>query len=92
MYLFSTALVDYAARLSNGAKMPRINWKDLAVYPICIPPESLAAEYTKVIKPLFDKMTENVHQAQTLTTLRDTLLPRLISGQLRLPDTEEAAA
>ncbi|ASF48697.1 type I restriction endonuclease subunit S [Methylovulum psychrotolerans] len=92
MYLFSTALVDYAARLSNGAKMPRINWKDLAAYPICIPPGSLAAEYTKAIKPLFDKMTENVHQAKTLTTLRDTLLPRLISGQLRLPDAEAAAA
>lgn len=88
MCLFSTALVDYASRLSNGAKMPRINWKDLAEYPICIPPEALAAEYSKTIKPLFERMAANVHQAQTLTTLRDTLLPRLISGQLRLPDAE----
>jgi len=87
MYLFSKALVDYASRLSNGAKMPRINWKDLAEYPICIPTELLAAEYSKAIKPLFERITANVHQAQTLATLRDTLLPRLISGQLRLPGT-----
>jgi type I restriction enzyme S subunit len=33
-------------------------------------------------------MRENCLQAQTLATLRDTLLPRLISGQLRLPDAE----
>ncbi len=32
------------------------------------------------------RMKLNVHTAQTLATLRDTLLPRLISGQLRLPE------
>ncbi|MDO9177825.1 MAG: restriction endonuclease subunit S [Agitococcus sp.] len=89
MYLYSSALVDYAARLSNGAKMPRINWKDLSDYPICIPPESLAAEYSQVVIPLFERMTEGVHQSQTLTTLRDTLLPRLISGQLRLNQAQD---
>ena len=34
-------------------------------------------------------MTEGVHQSQTLTTLRDTLLPRLISGQLRINQAQE---
>ena len=34
----------------------------------------------------------NSEQAQTLATLRDTLLPRLISGQLRLPEAEEQLA
>lgn len=32
MQLFSTSLIDYADRLSNGAKMPRVNWKDLAAF------------------------------------------------------------
>jgi len=35
---------------------------------------------------------ENQLQAQTLTQLRDTLLPRLISGQLRLPEAEALVA
>ena len=39
-----------------------------------------------VTAPLLAGVAENQHQAQTLATLRDTLLPRLISGQLRLPD------
>lgn len=87
MQLFSTALIDYADRLSNGAKMPRIGWKDLSAYPIVIPPEPAAAEYTRVVEPLLARMKASVHEAQTLATLRDTLLPRLISGQLRLPET-----
>jgi type I restriction enzyme S subunit len=88
MLLFSTDLISYAERLSNGAKMPRVNWKDLANYPICIPPEHLATNFTETITSLFSLMLENVHKSQTLSNLRDTLLPRLISGQLRLPDVE----
>jgi type I restriction enzyme S subunit len=88
MHLFSVRLVEYASRLSNGAKMPRINWKDIAAYVICIPPSTIADEYSKAVSPLFARMTANVHKAQTLATLRDTLLPRLISGQLHLPDAE----
>lgn len=84
MQLFSKTLIDYAERLSNGAKMPRVNWTDLANYPICIPPEALAAHYNEILSPIISAMTENAHRCATLATLRDTLLPRLISGQLRL--------
>ena len=88
MHLFSTALIDYADRLSNGAKMPRVNWKDLAAYPIVIPPKRIAAEYAQAIEPMLARMKSNVHEAQTLATLRDTLLPRLISGALRLDEAK----
>ncbi len=88
MHLFSVRLVEYANRLSNGAKMPRVNWKDIAAYTISIPPFTIADEFNKMLSSFFAKMTANVHKAQTLTQIRDTLLPRLISGQLRLPDAE----
>ena len=41
---------------------------------------------------MFEQITENVLQAQTLAQLRDTLLPKLISGQLRLPEAEALLA
>jgi len=88
MHLFSIKLVEYANRLSNGAKMPRVNWKDIAAYTISIPPSSIAKEYSKVVIPLFERMMANVHTTKTLESLRDTLLPRLISGQLRIPEAE----
>ena len=92
MHLFSTELVSYADRLSNGAKMPRVNWNDLAAYQVAIPPTELALTYMDVVKPMFAQITDNVLQAQTLAILRDALLPRLISGQLRLPEAEAMVA
>lgn len=88
MHLFSETLISYADRLSNGAKMPRVNWKDLAAYPIVVPSSDIAAKLNEAIHPLLTRMTDGIHRAQTLTQLRDTLLPRLISGQLRLPEAE----
>ncbi len=90
MLLSSVALIDYADRLSNGAKMPRVTWKDLAAYRIVKPPQSVVAEYNRAVLPLLEKIKANVLSAQTLATLRDTLLPRLISGQLRLPEAQAA--
>ena len=40
--------------------------------------------------PILQRMIDNALQAHTLSTLRDTLLPRLISGQLRLPEAQAA--
>lgn len=88
MHLFSDELIAYADRLSNGAKMPRINWKDLAAYEVTIPPSEVAEQFYILIEPMIARMLANVEQAQTLANLRDTLLPRLISGQLRLPEAE----
>lgn len=89
LHLFSDALVAYADRLSNGAKMPRVNWKDLADYQLVAPSESVATLFNLAIEPLFQRMRANVFQINTLADLRDTLLPRLISGQLRLPEAQE---
>jgi type I restriction enzyme S subunit len=88
MHLSSEALISYADRLSNGAKMPRVNWSDLAKFPITAPPLSISAAYTSAVEPLLSRMSHNAHAARTLASLRDTLLPRLISGQLRLPEAQ----
>jgi len=53
-----------------------------------IPTPDILALYGVIAEPIFDRIGHNRHQAQTLSTLRDTLLPRLISGQLRLPEAE----
>ena len=89
LHLFSKNLIAYADRLSNGAKMPRINWKDLAVYPVIIPPEKIVASYDDAIQTILDKMRANVFQIKTISSLRNALLPRLISGRIRLPDIEQ---
>ena len=58
--------------------------------PIILPPESVQIAFSEIASSFIERANESVEQAQTLATLRDTLLPRLISGQLRLPEAEAA--
>lgn len=88
MHLFSEALISYADRLSNGAKMPRVNWIDLAKFPITVPSHEVSGAYTVAVEPLLSQIIQNTHIARTLARVRDTLLPRLISGQLRLSEVD----
>lgn len=80
----STKLVDYATQLSNGAKMPRTNWQDLARYGIPIPPLGVASAFNRIVDPLIGRIVESTHHVRALGELRDTLLPRLMSGKLHV--------
>ncbi|OGB01350.1 MAG: hypothetical protein A3E79_12120 [Burkholderiales bacterium RIFCSPHIGHO2_12_FULL_61_11] len=62
----------------------------LAILKLLIPPIAVLQNFDDVVLPLRERFSANQTQAQSLATLRDTLLPRLISGQLRLPDAEAA--
>lgn len=76
----------------HGATVNRIALKAFPSYPVLNPPEPLKSTFVDMAAPLWAAIHENQAQAQTLTQLRNTLLPRLISGQLRLPDAMEAIA
>lgn len=62
---------------------------DLKRLQIVKPNNLVMVEFDRLIAPVQSRIFSNEQQAQTLATLRDTLLPRLISGQLRLPEAEE---
>jgi type I restriction enzyme S subunit len=91
MQFSGEALVSHAAQLSNGAKMPRTNWSDLANYRVALPGDEIALAFDAVIRPLISGIHANIASAKALVELRDTLLPRLISGKLRLPEAEALA-
>ncbi|WP_410924946.1 restriction endonuclease subunit S [Pseudomonas aeruginosa] len=55
---------------------------------VVLPSQSLLMAFSDVVSPLLAAIHENEERATLLTQLRDTLLPRLISGQLRLPEAE----
>ena len=76
-----TWLVQHAV----GATMPNINTGILGSVPVVLPPAALLTAFEDVIAVTEEQRSRNASTAETLATLRDTLLPRLISGQLRLP-------
>ena len=77
--------------MNTDAAVPGLNRNN--VYRLLAPrvPQVLLSAFDAVAAVLRTSIFANAQQAQTLTTLRDTLLPRLISGQLRLPDAEGLA-
>ena len=72
----------------QGATVNRIALKQFPSYAVLVPPEMVRLAFDQAASALWSKIHANQAKAQTLTTLRDTLLPRLISGRLRLPDAE----
>ena len=87
-HVSSEAFVEHTNAGSTGTKMPRTNWGEMARYPIVVPPEPLARAFTELVRPAISHILVSIHQSRTLADLRDTLLPKLISGELRLPDAE----
>ena len=86
-----TWLVQHAV----GATMPNLNTGILGSVPVALPSPSVLSAFEELVSVTEEQRSRNASMAETLATLRDTLLPRLISGQLRLPEAlaemEEAA-
>jgi type I restriction enzyme S subunit len=74
---------------ANGSTFMEISKKAFRPIPALLPSPEVVQVFVGVAGALFQRLVENERQAQNLATLRDTLLPRLISGQLRLPDTAD---
>ena len=70
---------------ANGSTFMEISKKAFRPIPALVPPPEAVQAFADVASALFNRLIESEKQAQTLATLRDTLLPRLISGALRLP-------
>lgn len=73
---------------ANGSTFMEISKKAFRPIPALVPSAKVLVAFANIADPLFERLIENERQAQTLTQLRDTLLPRLISGQLLLPETD----
>lgn len=88
MHASSDALISHTTQLSNGARMPRTSWGDIEAYRVVHPREEVLAAFNEIVQPMFKRIHANIEKAGSLASTRDTLLPRLISGKLRLPEAE----
>jgi len=77
--------------MNTDAAVPGLNRNNVYRLRVPFPDRSVLREFGEVVGVIRQRMYNNHQQAQTLATLRDTLLPRLISGQLRLPEAQAAA-
>lgn len=70
---------------ATGVAIPGINSTAVKRIPILLPDEEVQKAFHRIVQPYFDLVLANCNEMRTLSELRDTLLPRLMSGQLRVP-------
>ena len=70
--------------LNRGSTQPLVTQTDLKNYLTLIPSEEILLLFEKTVNEIFEKIFFNDIQIQTLTQTRDTLLPKLMSGQLEV--------
>ena len=90
-YFFATRqhLSDFRAIAAGKATtMGHIQRKHLKDARIAVAPPESMKKFDAVIASQFDQLVSNAQQSRSLAQLRDTLLPKLISGELRVPDAE----
>lgn len=84
----SDEFVEHTNAGSTGTKMPRTSWSEMARYDIALPPEPVVRALTERLMPSIDRIIAGIHESRSLAAVRNTLLPKLISGELRVEDAE----
>ena len=84
----SSRFVSYASQTSTGTKMPRTSWDTMSRYELCRPTDAIAAAFHQVVSPMLERIVSNVHESHSLDRLRDALLSKLVSGELRVNGVE----
>jgi len=70
--------------IASGSAQQNLNVFRIRTYPAFIPHKEVMDKFRRAVVPLFDKMENNVKQIRTLARMRDALLPKLMSGSVKI--------
>ncbi len=82
VYLLTIALVDRLLKKANGAVFNAITTRDFEGEQIVHPTNFVLGKFIDIISPLYQQVLSIAKENETLTTLRDTLLPKLMNGEI----------
>jgi type I restriction enzyme S subunit len=72
------------ASMNVGSAVPSMTTEVLNNLPIDIPPTNILEQFEDALAPVYRKLKSNTTQIRTLTAMRDALLPKLMSGEVRV--------
>ncbi len=81
--------LDYIKGISGGSTFAEISKKAFRPVPVVVPSEQTLAAYEGLVRPLYDRVAANMKESASLAQTRDLLLPKLMSGEIRLRDAEQ---
>ena len=74
---------------ANGTTFLEISKSNFRPIPILVPPVEKIRRFVELVEPLYQKIIANLKESLTLAALRDALLPRLMSGEMRVKDAND---
>jgi type I restriction enzyme S subunit len=89
-YLFFKSRQDEITKMQQGAAQPHVYPKDLYRLALADPQKDIWQKVECVVTPLFESIKSNIEEVISLSELRDTLLPKLLSGELSISIGQEA--
>lgn len=90
--LYQESFFDFMMLTSKGVKMPRGDKKAIMGWQCICPEKKISHTFSTVVDNYYSFIESNNAQNKTLTQLRDTLLPKLLSGEITLPEAEQAVS
>jgi type I restriction enzyme S subunit len=75
--------------MDSGSAIPSTSREDFYALPVVAPPLRVQQQFSKVLEPYWDHQARNEEQNSTLSAIRDALLPKLISGKIRIRAAEK---
>jgi type I restriction enzyme S subunit len=89
-HLLMTPLVrEQVVACTNGTTVNMLNVDGLRTPRFILPSAALIQSFESIVAPMFTKVEENYKESLSLAALRDALLPKLISGEIRIKDAEK---
>ena len=80
--------IRYESLSSTSSIATAVNSKIIKAMKCIFPSKALLIAFNEFCRPIYKKIETNTNEIETLLSLRDTLLPKLISGELKIPDSE----
>jgi len=87
-HVSSEEFVAYTDAASTGTKMPRTNWQDMARYEVALPDSRLAIAFNRFARTLVERVRQTILELHSLAAIRDMLLPKLVSGEIRVKPSQ----
>lgn len=72
---------------ASGTTFAEISKRNFRPMPVAVPVKPVLDAFVQQVEPLHRQLVLNLQESATLARLRDTFLPKLISGELRIPDS-----
>lgn len=88
LLLLDNDMQNYAVSKASGSVQKGIRMSDLKSYKLKVPDKKWMDDFTNKVSPLINKIYSNINENETLSQLRDTLLPKLMNDEIDLENIE----